>query len=1029
MLAPSPKIPDGLVICTPPASGIEMIPVHSLPWFQFAAFLDATGGIKYADSLAPYILNRTLCQSGQSATSYKLGIGSSDTTTTRYPNQGIVLGAANQSSLNESQDSRFDMITVIPYATGERTTNNLHSAILKLLSVLPENTRKTPGPIAQSSAMQIIKLWMYLSSNNHATHPIQDSIDVDKTVLGLVRAHNGLQYKHLLSHSGPTSEALSEKIFETALRNQDIEVIRIALDCGIDPNKQGFTLTGTPMSPLKLASSQGNVEMASILLNAGADVNGSILENAVRSEYPEMVNLLLVKGAHASTADGDKALLAAVQFGDILSARSLISAGADVASAYYEGYTALHIACGESNCEDLAYEGSEMVKILLQAGADVNAVTDSGITVLECAVQNGSINTIHSLLDAGAENFGSAICFAADQGDVEILEILLSAGADVNGCFENSRRTVLTRAVEKENVSIVRFLLESGADVDGCTLEHDSLDYSNPCEYYQDSGFCRWDECHWKNYTPLQAASFHQDIGIARILIEAGANVNMDFVAGTLFRLENLLEKFHADPTADRYEFFYGTAVQIAAYQGNMELIRLFWNAGANINAPAYREGGKTALQAAIDNGNHMVIDFLLAAGADVNAAAAEKYGTSALAAAIMRQDPNLLSSIIKAGAKITSARHSGVTALAAATATRDIATVRILLHPGTIPVDSAALEAAVANNDIELLRILLAARANSNDHGERYYGYNALYTATWNERHELAQILLASQIDPNIHPSDATWFMSYLPKTRQWIYTHRHISTWCLAIKRGNLRLIRIFLEAGVDPNQIFRWKKYQEHCLWLAIEQEHVPLTQMLLEAGADVNFELEPTVHRINKSVGWAERGGTRTALGYAACKGQTDNVRLLLNAGARPNTVAKGRFSRTALQTAAQRGHEDVVDILMEAGADVNAPPSSYGGVTALQATAIGGFLRMARVLIEAGADVNAAAAEEEGRTALTGAAEHGRIDMLQYLLDNGASIDGPGRAQYDSAIHLAAGRGHLSACNLLKSHHRRLYGSS
>ena len=1017
-----------------------MIPVHFSPWFQFAAFLDSTSGIKYADSLVPYFLNRTLCQSGQSATSNKLDIGSPDTTATRYPNQAPVLGTGIQSSLDELQDSRLDMITAIPDATGERSINSLHPVILKMLSVFPENTQKHLGPTAQSPAMQIIKLLMFLLSNNHFDHPTSHSIDVNKTVLRMVRAHDGLQYKHLLSHRGPTSEALSEKIFQIALRARDIEVVQIALGCGIDPNKQGFTWTGTQMSPLQLASMQGNVEMANILLNAGAEVNGSILENAVMSENPEMVVLLLAKGAHAGTTDGDEALREAVQCGDILSARNLISAGADVASADDQGNTALHLACGNCHFDEFTYERRfEMVKILIQAGADVNAVTDSGITVLECAVQNGSIDTIQSLLDAGTEGIGSAIYFALDQGDVEILEILLSAGADVNGCFENSKRTVLTRAVEKENASFVRFLLESGADVDGCTLEHDSLDYSS-YEYMLDdySVDCRWDECHWKNYTPLQAASFHQDIGIAKILIEAGANVNMDFATGTLFKPEEFKKIFGGDPeAAGGGKLFYGTAVQIAAHQGNMELIRLFWNAGANINAPAYQEGGRTALQAAIEHGDHMVIDFLLAAGADVNAAAADKYGTSALAAAIMHQDPNLVSSIVKAGAMrmkmkmTTSPRYCEVTALAAATATRDVDTVRILLltAPGTIPVDSAALQAAVANDDIELLRILLAARVNSNSHRERNYGFSALCTAVLNERHELAQILLASQIDPNIHPLDATWFMRYLPKTREWIYTNRHASPWNLAIQSKNLRLVRIFLEAGADPNHTSRWRTCRKPYLWVAIEQGHIPLMQMLLQAGADVNFELDPNVHGKNTPAGYHAYGGTETALGYVAYKGQTDNVRLLLKAGARPNTPAQGRFSRTALQAAAERGHEDVVDILIEAGADVNAPPSSYGGVTALQAAAIKGFLRMARVLIEAGADVNAAAAKKEGRTALTGAAECGRIDMLQYLLDNGASIDGPGRAQYDSAIHLAARDGHLSACNLLKSHHRRLYGSS
>ena len=976
LLAPSPKIPDGLVICTPPASGLETLPVNTLPWFQFAAFLDTAGEINYAKSHVPSVLQRTLCQSGQSTTSNKLDIRSLDITATGDLSQGLVPGASIQSSLNEFQDRRFNMIPVFLYTRGERSTNNLPPAVLKMLSVLPENTQNNLGRTTQSFAMQIIKLLMFLLSNNHVKHDIKDSIDVDETILRMVRAHNGQQYKHLLSHSGPTSEALSEKIFQTALRAQDVEVIRIALDYGIDPNKQRIAFERETITPLQFTSYQCNLEIASMLLNAGADVSGS-LSYAVYSNYPknpEMVSLLLAKGAHANTADGASALYRVLARGDVLSARILVSAGADVTSVYKDGYTTLHLA-----------RKDEMVKILLQAGADVNAVTCYETTVLELVVQYGSTNTIQSLLDADLEVFGSAVYFAVDRGDIEILQILLNAGADIDACYENSRRTALTRAVENENVSLVKFLLESGADVNGCTLEHDS-DCSDLLKYDDYENPISWDEYTWKNYTPLQAASFHQDIEIARTLIEAGANVNMDFAAGTLYEPERFMDDFIEDKEKEVEDLaFYGTALQIAAHQGNIVLIWLFCHAGANVNAPAYRWGGRTALQAAVENGNHRVIEFLLAAGADVNAAAAEKDGTTVLAAAIMRQDLHLSNSILKEGASLKdkSAGHSGVTALAAATANRDVRLVRILLLAGANPLDSAALQAAVANDDTELTRILLAAQANSDNHGEMYYGYLALYRAVLGERHELVEILLASKIDPSVHVPDATGFMMYLPITRQWINdVHCHISSpWHIALMSKSLRLVQIFLEAG------------------------------------ADVNVDVGP---------GYC---GTTTPLGYAACNGQTDSVRLLLKAGASTNTPGKGTFRRTALQAAAEYGHEDVVDILLEAGADVNAPPSSYRGVTALQAAAIGGFLHMARVLVEAGADVNAAAAEEKGRTALAGAAEHGRIDMLQYLLDNGANIDGPGQAQYESAIHEAAENGHLSACNLLKSHHRRLYGSS
>ncbi len=364
-------------------------------------------------------------------------------------------------------------------------------------------------------------------------------------------------------------------------------------------------------------------------------------------------------------------------------------------------------------------------------------------------------------------HFGSAAYFATNRDDLEILQAVLNAGADIHACFENSRRTALTRAVENNNVTIVNFLLHSGADVNGCTIEHDSLDSFDlqswrGGKYTEASRSFAWDDHHWRNYTPLQAASLHQDIEIARILIEAGADLNMDFTAGSLSETGHL----------SRYPGLYGTAVQIGAHQGNRMLVQLLCDAGADVNAPAYPMGGRTALQAAIENGDHTVIESVLAAGADVNAAAAENYGITALAATIIRQDSDTLGSIIEAGANLQQmpARHSEVTALAAAAANHDLRLIRMLLLAGVNPVDSLALEAAVANDDSELIRILMAAQASSNDYGKRDYGYLALGRATRDERHELVKLLLASNIDPNIHMSDPAGSMRYEPRTHQWI-------------------------------------------------------------------------------------------------------------------------------------------------------------------------------------------------------------------------------------------------------------------
>lgn len=974
--------------------------MNFLPWYHFAASLDAIGEFSFANSHAPRFWQRFMGGNAQSASSNGRNTGSPNTTAMRDLSQGPVPNSSIQSSLNVCQDGRFKMIAAFSDKRRER------SAILKSLSVLPENMDNDLGHTTQTPIMQISKLFMFLLSNNHFYDSIKDSLGIpdssglDEIVLGMLRACNSVQRKQILSQGGPTSEALLEKIFKSALRAQDVEVCRILLDYGIDPNKQGFIY---PYTPLQFALGEEGIAIATMLMNAGADVNGC-LESAMRSGHTGMVNLLLAKGAHANTEDGAEALSVAVIDGNIAQARNLISAGADVAWVYEGGATALYTAL----------HNPEMVKLLLQAGADVNAVTDADIPILENYVRYGSTDAIRSLLDARPKVFGNAVYFAVDNGDLEKLQILLNAGADVNACFKNSRRTALTRAVEEQSVSIVNFLLESGADVNGCTLVHDSLKNSDlhlwiEAEYGHDNT---------KDCTPLQAASFHHDTEIAKILLEAGAEVNMDSSAHNRSDPRGFLKRV----VEDEDDFvFYGTAVQIAARQGNMALIRLLCYAGADVNAPAFRWGGRTALQAAVESGNYSVIGFLLAAGANVNAAAAEKDGITALAAATVSQDHIIFSSMCEEGASFeeTSAGDYVVTALAAATANRDVRLVRNLLHAGANQADSAALQAAVANDDIELVRILLQAQAYSNVYRGRNYGYMALYTATLGARHELVEILLASELDPSMQFSEATGLMSYVPRQRKWVYdfqSHKR-PPWSVALKSKDLQLVRIFLEAGADPNQtIPPLAGPLTNCLLVATMQRQLPLMQMLLEAGADMDVVLDPGYWYFN------------TTLGYAAYHGQPDSVRLLLRAGANPNVPANGRYRYTALQAAAMYGHEDVVEILLQAGADVKAPPCPYAGVTALQAAAIKGYLRLARVLIEAGADVNAVAAETEGRTALEGAAEHGRIDMLQYLLNNGASIEGAGRDQYENAIDLAEKNGHLSASNLLKSHHNSLYGS-
>jgi len=166
-------------------------------------------------------------------------------------------------------------------------------------------------------------------------------------------------------------------------------------------------------------------------------------------------------------------LFAAAQSGDAAQIKTLLEAGADHAAADEAGETALmHAAHGGHIAA---------VQVLIAAGADVNAQSPQGWTAIAKAAYNGEtergyVEVIELLHDAGASLdarifFGiTPLMLAAGGGDAPVVEWLINHGADVLAANEGGR-TARMMADDKFYVDVINLLHEAeqqlGVSVDG----------------------------------------------------------------------------------------------------------------------------------------------------------------------------------------------------------------------------------------------------------------------------------------------------------------------------------------------------------------------------------------------------------------------------------------------------------------------------------------------------------------------------------------------------------------------------------
>lgn len=247
------------------------------------------------------------------------------------------------------------------------------------------------------------------------------------------------------------------------------EIVLLLIDAGsyLDASDQW------PATALIYAAYLGNVEIAQALLAAGADVNldvesplGTALVAAVSGRHTEMVKLLLDAGSKIKIRERE--------LGKEVNAAELIRTAEEKGDTEIVEILRKTLEMALiSELVDASYMGDfEVVKILVNMGADVNAVNEYGSTALILASKDTGLEVMEILLLNGAvidhqdRQGRTALMMAAKNGWKEAVTLLLSHDADIH-IKDNNNKTALELAEWHKNIDlaagteILELLLES----------------------------------------------------------------------------------------------------------------------------------------------------------------------------------------------------------------------------------------------------------------------------------------------------------------------------------------------------------------------------------------------------------------------------------------------------------------------------------------------------------------------------------------------------------------------------------------
>jgi len=521
-------------------------------------------------------------------------------------------------------------------------------------------------------------------------------------------------------------------------------------------------------------------------------------------------------------------------------------------STYWEGYTPLCLAVTEGH--------EEVIKLLLECGANVNAQGKNGKTALHSAVEKGHEEVVKLLLECGAnvdaqdKDGKSILQFAVEKQHEKFVKLLLECGANVH-TQDKDGKTVLHCAVEKGQEKFVQLLLECGANVDA-----EDKDGRTALHFAVEKGYLVIVEHVLKHHPDVNNKSNRSALNVAvhgygkeygkiiENLLQYGFTVNPEDVnncellcaaveKGYLKIVEELL-KYGIDVNV-LHKSTYGQGympLHVATKNKQEEVAKLLISYGADVNAQD--ETGKTPIFYATENADFKITKLLLTNKANV------KDNPELLNIAVLNEYREIVEVLLEHGADVNRSDECG----------------RIALHFTVSGKDREFFGYHVSKDpDInvkgEIAKLLLCCGANVN--AQTKNGITTLHAATQKGYVKVIEALLEHNADVN--------------STIKSDITPLHI-----AAQKGRTEIVQILLKFGAS---IDSKSKYGRTALHVASHKGHLEIVKGLLKVGACIDSQ---------------DEYGT-TALHIACKEGQEHIVKALLEHGSDINIMNKNNYT--------------------------------------------------------------------------------------------------------------------------------------